>query len=145
MENEKYIQQRVTNYYRIDNVNCTTASLRILAEIYSLELSPQILDSAIGMHGAGKYGAQCGLVEGGLLFIGILGRARTIPDELVVEACHRFAEHFEQRFSSLLCRELRPQGFAADLPPHLCMGLTCEAIGFSTAFVREMIEQAAAD
>jgi len=32
---------------------------------------PQLLDAAVGMHGAGKYGAQCGLVEGSLMFIGL--------------------------------------------------------------------------
>ena len=34
-----------------------------------------MLDAALGMHGAGKYGAQCGLAEGTLIFLGTFGRA----------------------------------------------------------------------
>lgn len=32
------------------------------------------MDAALGMHGAGGYRAQCGLVEGALMFIGIWGK-----------------------------------------------------------------------
>lgn len=136
MENTSFIARRVRDYYRIDNLSCTTAALKVLAEIHEVGLSRQVLDAAIGMHGAGRYGAQCGLVEGTLLFLGIFGRAREIPDERIVSACNSFARAFEERFSSLICRELRPQGFSPDLPPHLCEGLSCAALEFADEFVR---------
>lgn len=135
MENTSFIERRVRNYYWVENLNCTTTVLKVLAETYEVELSQQVLDAALGMHGAGCYGAQCGLVEGTLLFIGIFGRAGNIPDERIIAACRSFAREFEEQFSSLLCRELRPQGFSPDLPPHLCEKLSCAALGFSTAFI----------
>jgi undecaprenyl diphosphate synthase len=39
------------------------------------------------MHGAGGYRAQCGLVEGALMFIGVIGKARGLSNEAVVQAC----------------------------------------------------------
>lgn len=135
MQQKELITRRVKQYYRKENLNCATANLKILSEIYGLELSPQVIDSAVGMHGAGKYGAQCGLVEGALLFIGIHGRSTNLPDELIVEQCNSFAEEFEEKFSSLRCDVLRPGGFQPDDPPHLCEGLTIDAIAASVDFV----------
>jgi len=37
-----------------------------------------VLNFAIGLFGAGGYQAQCGLVEGTLMFIGILGKTKII-------------------------------------------------------------------
>lgn len=138
MENTSFIERRVRNYYWVENLNCTITVLKVLAETYEVELSQQVLDAALGMHGAGRYGAQCGLVEGTLLFIGIFGRAGNIPDERIVEACRSFAGEFEEQFSSLLCRELRPQGFSPDLPPHLCEKLSCAALDLATASIGRM-------
>lgn len=129
------INERVEEYYHQHDFNCATTTLRILAEHTGIDLSRQVIDAAVGMHGAGGYGAQCGLVEGSLMFLGILGRERQLADERIAELCHRFAANFATTFSSLLCRELRPEGFADDQPPHLCEGLSRRAIAFSVGFV----------
>ena len=129
------IFQRVRECYWQQDLNCVTTTLRILAEHCDVELSQQVLDAAVGMHGAGGYGAQCGLVEGTLMFLGILGRARRLPDADIVNLCCCYGETFENTFTSLLCRELRPDGFADDQPPHLCEGLTGRSISFSVEFV----------
>lgn len=133
--NLREIEQRIKQYYWHEDLNCATVMLKILAEQHDIELSPQVIDSASGLHGAGKYGAQCGLVEGTLLFLGIYGRSEKRSDAEVIQRCNQFASQFEEHFSSLLCRELRPEGFSADLPPHLCEQLTCEAVEFSIRFV----------
>ena len=138
---QEVIRQRVKTYYWEDDLNCATTTLKILSEQFGVELAPQVIDSALGMHGAGKYGAQCGLVEGTLMFLGIIGRTEKIPDASIVEACQTFARQFEQQFSSLLCRALRPEGFHPGNPPHLCEKLTCEAIGFNVEFVQNSLEQ----
>jgi len=137
MEMQKFINDRVKKYYWDDDLNCAITTLKILSEHFGVNLSEQVLDSALGMHGAGEYGAQCGLVEGTLLFIGIWGRIQKIQDAAIVETCHRYAQRFERRFSSLTCRVLRPEGFHNDNPPHLCEGLTCEAVRFNLEFVRD--------
>ena len=135
---DAWIAQRVSRYYRQEEVNCATTTLKILAEQCDIELDGQVLDAAVGMHGAGGYRAQCGLVEGTLMFLGILGRARGVDDEEIVALCHRYAGRFEEQFVSLQCRQLRPEGFSPDQPPHLCEGLTCRSLVFSAAFIEAM-------
>jgi hypothetical protein len=106
-------------------------TLRILAEVFEVELHRQVLDVAIGMHGAGGYRAQCGLVEGALMFIGLFGKAHARTADEIAQTCYNFAETFEDRFGSLLCRE----GFAPDNPPHLCEDLSRRVILFAIEFL----------
>ncbi|MBU1565804.1 MAG: C-GCAxxG-C-C family protein [Proteobacteria bacterium] len=136
---EKKIRQRVKDYYWQHDLNCATVTMKILAEQYSIELSNQVLDSTVGLHGAGNYGAQCGLVEGTLLFLGILGRVNQLPDDEISDLCCRYAGRFEEHFASLQCCELRPEGFSSELPPHLCEELSSRAITLSSAFLEEML------
>ena len=72
------------------------------------------------------------------MYLGLYGHAHGLPDEEVVAACCTYARAFEERFGSLQCRELRPEGFHPDGPPHLCEGLTCQAILFDIAHVSEL-------
>jgi hypothetical protein len=133
----KMIAERVHAYYHLDDLNCVTTTLKILAEKCNLHLAGQVLDAAVGMHGAGGYRAQCGLIEGTLMFFGILGREKGFGDQEIVELCFRYTESFEGHFSSLLCRDLRPEGFGPDQPPHLCERLSCRSVEFSAAFIDE--------
>ena len=142
MEPQTLVQQRVHEYYWRDDANCATTTLKILSERFGVGVCDQVMDAALGMHGAGGYRAQCGLVEGALMFLGIAGRARGVPEERIVDACKEFAQQFEGRFGSLLCAVLRPEGFRPDLPPHICEGLTCEAITMSAEFVADFLRPA---
>jgi len=135
--NEDTIKQRIHEHYWLDNVNCVTTTLDILSEIFDIPLHQQLLDAAVGMHGAGGYRAQCGLVEGGLLFIGVIGRRRKLAEKDIVDLCRQYAGEFEQRFSSLSCRDLRPEGFGDHLPPHLCEPLSCRAVSFGVDFLEK--------
>ena len=135
MDTRTLVQQRVHEYYWRDDANCATTTLKILSEKFGVELCDQALASALGMHGAGGYRAQCGLVEGALMFLGIVGSARGFAEEEIVDACQDFARGFEDRFGSLSCKVLRPEGFRPDNPPHICEPLTCEAVLFSAGFV----------
>lgn len=141
MTTEELVKDRVHKYYWEDDINCATTTLIILSEVFAVKLSDQVIDSAIGMHGAGEFGAQCGLVEGTLMFLGIIGRAERFPDEDIVQSCQNFARQFEIRFGSLQCKVLRPQGFKLDNPPHLCEGITREAIVFCIDFVSERLRR----
>ncbi|WP_457574774.1 C-GCAxxG-C-C family (seleno)protein [Desulfolithobacter sp.] len=138
---ERWVTPRVARCYWDRDLNCTPTSLLILAEAFEVELTDQVLAAAIGMHGAGRYGAQCGLVEGGLLFTGILGRNLGLADSDIESICHRFAGTFEEKFSSLRCSRLRPGGFRADDPPHLCETLTIQAIAHSIDFLARTMGQ----
>jgi len=137
MSIEEYIQKKVYSYYWDEDVNCATAMLKILSELHGINLDLQVVNSAIGMHGAGCFGAQCGLVEGSLMFIGIWGKEKGLSTEKIVDLCYCFANEFEQRFSSLLCKQLRPQRFKSDNPPHLCEKITNQAIKFTAEYLGE--------
>ncbi len=137
MDIKEYINGRVEHFYWSEDVNCAIATLRILGEVMGIELSAQVIDAATGMHGAGKFGAQCGLVEGSLMFLGILGRQEGLPEEEISESCYKLAFGFERHFGSLMCRDLRPQGFGDDQPPHLCEELTKQAVLFAVEFIND--------
>lgn len=139
---EELISQRVSRYYWEEDVNCATTMLKTLAEIFNISLSQQVLDAALAMHGAGKFGAQCGLVEGSLMFMGIWGRQKGYLDQKIIDNCRIFAQSFQEGFGSLLCKELRVEGFKPENPPHLCEGLTKKAVGFTAQYIIKNFKEA---
>ncbi|MDT8904007.1 C-GCAxxG-C-C family protein [Anaeroselena agilis] len=136
MDLKQWVAGEVHRCYWEDNVNCARTVLAILAELGGQTLHPQVVAAATGMHGAGGFRAQCGLVEGALMYIGIAGAERGLNDEEVGDRCREFAEEFTAAFGSLLCRELRPEGFADDLPTHLCEPRSVDAAMFAVEFMR---------
>ncbi len=115
--------------------NCAVTMITALAQFFETDLSPQLINAAKGMHGAGKFGAQCGLVEGALMFIGVYYSGRGEDQYEVERICNAFAHSFTAKYKSLTCRDLRPGGFNDDDPPHLCAGLTLDAIIFTREFI----------
>jgi len=140
MEIEKLIAERVHTYYWEYDLNCAVTTLKTLGEIYSIDIHPQVIESAAGMHGAGGYGAQCGLVEGGLMFIGLAGAGYGRSTESRAGVCNKFATGFEERFGSLECRVLRPEGFRENQPPHLCEELSRKTILYASRFIGEYLD-----
>ncbi|AHF07113.1 C-GCAxxG-C-C family protein [Desulfitobacterium metallireducens] len=136
MQNKELIDIKVHDYYWNDDLNCTTTSLLTLSEIFHIKLCSQILDAATGIPGAGRYGAQCGLVGSSLMFIGIQGTEKGFEHEQIVSICNSFTKGFEKEFGSLNCRDLRPQGFNPNNPPHLCEDITKKAILFTLNYLR---------
>lgn len=132
------INDRVEWYYWKENLNCAVTALKILSELFRMELHPQVIEGTFGLN-AGRLGSQCGLVEGTLLFIGIYGSQKGMGQAKIIDLCHEFASGFARHYRSLVCSELRPQGFRQDNPPHLCEQLTKLAVAFSVEFiVKEM-------
>lgn len=127
-DTQKFICDRVHACYWKKDLNCAVTTLLILSEHFGIDLTQQVVDAAGVMHGAGGYRAQCGLVEGMLMFAGIIGRARNIDQKQVELFCREAAESYEHRFGSLRCEILRPGGFNEDDPPHLCEKLTSDSI-----------------
>ncbi|RPI03134.1 MAG: C_GCAxxG_C_C family protein [Ignavibacteriae bacterium] len=138
MDHTHFIHERIHHYYWNNNINCATTILKILAEVHGLKLQDQVIDGAVGLHGAGGFGAQCGLVEGALLFIGIWGNKQGLSANITVRACRNYADAFNQRFGSLVCKELRPEGFGSHNPPHLCEKLTQEAVEFAVGWIEKL-------
>ena len=128
------IDARVHAYYWNEDMSCTITTLKILSELFQTELYPQVLEAAYGLN-AGRLGSQCGLVEGTLMFIGVHGKEKGFNSQEIAELCHKLSNEFQNQFGSLLCKELRPQGFSLDNPPHLCEQLTKRAVVFVTEFI----------
>lgn len=135
MDWERYIDEEVHRHYWERDDTCAFTTLSIVSELFVVPLDSQVMDSALGMWGAGGHRAQCGLVEGALMFIGILGSRRGLNRDQVSGHCRDFAEGFEEQFGSLICRELRPEGFSPDNPPHICEDLSKRAIRYTTRFL----------
>ena len=131
------IDERVHQLYWEDDINCARTMLICLSELYGIELEDQTISAAIGLHGAGGFRAQCGLVEGCLMFIGIYGRLRGKTEKEIASLCYEYAESFEGKFGSLRCFDLRKNGFTPNDPPHMCEKLTCNAIDFAYNFILE--------
>ena len=130
----EYITNRVHDLYWKEDINCARTTLVCLSELFEITLEPQTIWSAVGLHGAGGYRAQCGLVEGSLMFIGIYLHGLGKTEDEIVSVC-------EKAFGSLRCLELRPSGFSESDPPHLCEKLTCNGIEFAYQYILGITKQ----
>jgi C_GCAxxG_C_C family probable redox protein len=135
------IKNDVHKYYYEQDLNCAGTSLYILCDIFRVSLARQAKDAAVGLHGAGGYRAQCGLIEGPLMFIGIYFSRKNTSKETIAKYCCGFASSFEKKFGSLSCYYLRPQGFNIDDTPHMCEDLTVRAICHSYNFINDILKQ----
>lgn len=127
--------------YWVHEDNCATTMMNSLAKLFSIEISADTLAAAVGMHGAGGYQAQCGLVEGALMFMGVFGSRKGLRRETVVQFCYDFAKTFDVNFTSLSCSDLRPGGFKEEDPPHPCEQLSVEVIWFTYQWLLGMEER----
>jgi len=140
MDCDNYINEEVHRHYWDHDNTCAFTTLSIVSDLFASPLEEPVMDAALGMWGAGGYQAQCGLVEGALMFIGILGSRRGLNRDQISKLCRGFARGFEEQLGSLICRELRPEGFAPDNPPHICEDLSKRAIRYTTGFVADAFE-----
>lgn len=136
-----YIMNRVHELYWKEDINCARTTLICLSELFGISIEAQTVWSAVGLHGAGGYRAQCGLVEGSLMFMGIYFHVLGKSENEIVSYCYGFASAFERKFDSLRCSDLRPTGFSEDDPPHMCEKLTCDAIEFAYRYISEITKK----
>jgi C_GCAxxG_C_C family probable redox protein len=137
VEYEKYIEDQVHYFYHEAGVPCGVATIRLLSEIFEYEINNQVLDSAVGMVGAGKYGAQCGIVEGGLMFISIYCRENNIEKKELFKLCYDWTQTFEEEMGSIVCKGLRPFPFTPeDAPKHLCVPITVKGVNLAVDFIK---------
>lgn len=134
------IKERVHELYWKHDINCARTTLICLGEVFNVNLKEQTLKSAIGLHGAGGFRAQCGLVEGAIMFIGLYFSEKGKSDYDIAELCYKYADQFTKNFGSLRCYDLRPNGFNENDPLHACEGLTCDAIKFAADFVEKQLQ-----
>ena len=61
---KEYITKRVHELYWKEDINCARTAIVCLSELFEIVIEPQTIWSAVGLHGAGGYRAQCGYVRG---------------------------------------------------------------------------------
>ena len=127
--------------YHDHDLSCVHAVLKILGEVFDVEVSRQTFDASSGMFGGGgNYGAQCGLVQGAVMFVGILGSHRGMDKETLGTLCFDLSARIEKELGSLVCREIRPEGFADENPPHLCEPRSVQSIVSTTRFIADRFQ-----
>lgn len=137
-DKKNFIGEQVDKCYIGYNLNCAKTMLKILGDFYDIKIEKQVYDSATGLNGAGRYGAQCGLVEGCLMFIGIIGEKHNFKKEEILTICRDFARDFQKKFGSVLCSNLRPKIVTSN-SIHLCENLTKDAVLFVMDFLKSRI------
>ena len=137
---ESYSEKEVHRHYWDHDDTCAFTTLAIVSDLFAIPLESQVMEAALGMWGAGGHRAQSGLVEGALMSIGVLGGQRGLNRDQISRLCKRYAGGFEEQFGSLICRELRPEGFAPGNPPHICEDLSKRAIRYTTRFLADAFQ-----
>lgn len=132
------VQEKVIEYFVNGDHNCAITTLLILSEEFSIPLHEQVIEAATGLNGAGRFQAQCGLVEGSLMFLGIWGESLDLSRDEIVNVCYYFADAFTEEFGSLSCLELRPEGFKPENPPHLCEPLAQRTVKFAINYINNI-------
>lgn len=135
---EDLVRKRIEHYYHDLDLSCVHSTLKVLSEVFEVELSQETYDTSAGMAGGGGlYGGQCGLIQGGVMFIGILGVRHRLDKETLEKHCYDYMEQSRKTLGSLLCKKIRPEGFKDDNPPNLCEPRTVESIIATTRFIAE--------
>ena len=137
MRIEDVVREKAHRCFWERNFNCAMTSVAVFSDLFPVNLDVQIFDAVIGMNGAGKFGAQCGIVEATLMLLGIIGRSKGLTKDEIMANCYEFASEFQDHFGSLLCRILRPEGFKPSNPPFLCEKLARKALAFNAEFIRK--------
>ena len=140
---EKYIEETTHEHYHVSGVPCAVSTLTMLSHIFGVELHEQVYQSALGMVGAGKYGAQCGLLEGGMMFLAIYGQQNGLVKKDIFELTYKMTETFENSMGSIVCKGLRPYPFTPeDAPKHLCEPVTVKGVTLLVKFLQDVVEPA---
>ena len=128
LDEHKFIADKIKIYYEIEEHNCAVSVLKVLAERYDFPIHQQVMDSALAQNGLGQSGAQCGLITGAAMFLGVVAVEQGWTKDTLHEHTQRLTTEFKNAFHALDCRSIRPEGFVADNPPHLCEPRTVEAL-----------------
>lgn len=138
---EYYVAEKVHYFYHEAHIGCAVATLILLSQIFEVQLEEQVYESAVPMVGAGKYGAQCGILEGTMMFSSIYAKQHGVDNKTIMSMIYKWSEMFEKEMGSLVCKGLRPYPFTPeDAPKHLCEPITVKGVGLAVKFITEVIE-----
>lgn len=102
----------VQHYFLEKDNNCAEAMLRILKDIYDLDISEDSVKLVSAFGGGCGCGMLCGALAGSLAALGVIKveeRAHVTPG--FKETCAAFCARFAAELGDTNCAELRPRYF----------------------------------
>ncbi|MFA6521623.1 MAG: C-GCAxxG-C-C family protein [Candidatus Gracilibacteria bacterium] len=122
----------------IKGYNCGEAVVRVLSRELDLEVSNDVLKISAFTNGGGQAGGQCGILNGGLIILSLMcGRySNDTSREPLQSLARKLTREFEDKFKSLLCREIRSEGFNASQLESICNKRIVEGVGFLLDFFK---------
>jgi hypothetical protein len=130
-----FVNNRIEEEYHDLETPCSSTTIKILAELFQVEIDDQVYISADALSGQHQYNPVCGLLNGSLMFMNLLGKNLYYEFEEIRDLCYNFSLEFRKHFGSENCSVLRPEGFKEDNPPHICEPLTNRSILFTIEFI----------
>lgn len=109
-------------------LSCAQTVLTALGNLMGVVIHRQLLDACAGM----KY-SRCGMVQAGLMMIGIVGSAAGRDNEFISDIGVKYCSAFEKQYGSLMCSELSSRSGLSS-----CESLAAEAILFSSKFIADL-------
>jgi len=128
------ILEKMHYYYVEQGLNCAEATIIVLSEKFDLLINQQVMAAAIGMNGAGGSGAQCGLIEGSLMFLGILGVVKNATKDEIKAVIQNYTKLFNDKFHSLNCNFIKPEN---EYESKKCRDLAKESVQFCFEYIIE--------
>ncbi|MFA5828869.1 MAG: C-GCAxxG-C-C family protein [Candidatus Gracilibacteria bacterium] len=137
--NEKNIRKYALKLLKQD-YNCGEVVVRTVANNLKIKLPIVAKKISSAMNGGGRAGAQCGILEAGLLILSLLcGRADSKqPRDPLQILAYKLTKKFENEYGNLLCRNIRPEGFKPDQINNICEERIIYGIIFLLNFFEEI-------
>ncbi|MEZ5360681.1 MAG: C-GCAxxG-C-C family protein [Candidatus Zixiibacteriota bacterium] len=135
MNNKDFIEEKINLYFCTLDHNCAETVLEMLSEKFDFPLDKQVIYAAAAHNGLGQYRAQCGLITGAVMFIGIVAQSQGRDKDYINAITYGLAEIFDKSFGALDCRTLRPAGFKEDNPPNICKPLAIDALALIIDYI----------
>ena len=123
--------------------HCGEVVVRTILHELRIKASASVLSISASMNGGGRAGAQCGILEAGLFVLSLLyGRhSEKQSREPLQSLAFQLTKKFETEYKSLLCRDIRPEGFYSTQPRGLCTERIIYGIFFLLDFFEVTVKE----
>jgi len=135
MDIANFVDKQVHENFWEKDLNCSTNILMLLAEIKSIKLDKQVIHSVAGMDGLNPLKVPCGLLSGALMFLGIFGREKNIPNSQLSRHYYEYSKYFQRKFGDTSCKNLNSKKESLGLLPFSCENLTKDVVIFTIDFI----------
>ncbi len=133
-ETEKKVRSLVHHYYNVCDINSAKTTLYCLGELLGVSIKTQAIQAASGLYNMSRGKDGYGLLNGAVMFMGILFSKKNMAEREISNICTRFADKFQEKFGSVINRDLGSSKEALRLKEEM----TVNAILFDYDFLSEV-------